>query len=306
VSVRLGLLTPVVRPDVRIDGTAGLVRATSRWELNADIEDVVEVVRTAEAFGYDFVSCAEHFALPIEVADAVGGRYWDPISTLAFLAARTTRIRLATHVIVLGYHHPLEILKRFGTLDHISGGRLILGVGVGQVEPEFAALGAAFRGRGERADESLRAIRCAMSLRNPSYTGRYYQYGDVVVEPSLRREVPIWVGGRTLRSLRRAIELGDGWMPYGLDAAALRRLLTRDDVTSLLSDRETPFDLVLPTEPAVDPLDDPDRARSIVDELTSLGANVLDVRLDHQSKEHLADQMGAMAELVKSASPPAH
>jgi alkanesulfonate monooxygenase SsuD/methylene tetrahydromethanopterin reductase-like flavin-dependent oxidoreductase (luciferase family) len=88
-----------------------------------------------------------------------GSRYWDPLATFGFLPARTEHIRLATSVLVLGYHHPLEIGKRYGTLDLVSGGRLVLGVGVGTLIEEFDLLQAPFDDRGERADDSLRPLR---------------------------------------------------------------------------------------------------------------------------------------------------
>src|ERR1700724_1289758 len=98
---------------------------------------------------------------------ARGGRYYDPLATFGYLAARTERIRLATHVLVLGYHHPLEIAKRYGTLDVVSGGRLILGVGVGSLESEFALVGADFAERGARADEALVALRNGFAQSQP-------------------------------------------------------------------------------------------------------------------------------------------
>ena len=122
--------------------------------------------------------------------------YWDPLSTFGYLAARTARIRFATNVLVLGYHHPLEIAKRYGTLDKVSGGRLVLGVGVGTLKEEFDLLGAPYDDRGDRADDALRALR--VPSRGPSQLprGPYYDYRDLVVDPCAAQEhVPIWVGG---------------------------------------------------------------------------------------------------------------
>ena len=124
---------------------------------------------------------------------------------------------MATHVLVLGYHHPLAIVKRYGTLDVVSGGRLILGVGVGTLEQEFALLGAPFDDRGERADASIRQLR--RSFGQPEVDG-------FVVDPSgLQAPPPIWIGGRTARSLRRAVELGDGWVPFGLTPTEVAAML---------------------------------------------------------------------------------
>ncbi len=133
---------------------------------------------------------------------------------------------------MLGYHHPLAIAKRYGTLDQVTGGRLILGVGVGSLAEEFALLDAPFADRGVRADDAIRALRVALSQREPSYHGEYYSFEDFVVDPCARQdEVPLWVGGRTARSLRRAVELGDGWAPFGLRTAELAPMLERSRAT---------------------------------------------------------------------------
>src|SRR5204862_6225581 len=102
-------------------------------------------------------------------------------STFGYLAGCTERIRLVTHVLVLGYHHPLEIAKRYGTLDRVCGGRLVLGVGVGSLAEEFALLGAPFADRGERADDAMRALRAALSQSRPEYHGTFYEFDGFVI-----------------------------------------------------------------------------------------------------------------------------
>ena len=219
----LGIVTPVV---TRLPG------AHARWEAEAGIDEITRVVVEAERLGYDFCTCSEHVAVPVRVAEVRGGTYWDPLALFGYLAARTSAIRLATFVLVLGYHHPLAIAKRYGTLDVVSGGRLILGVGSGTLEEEFALLGAEFAGRGAVADDAMRALRAALSQREPSYAGDHYAFGGMLVEPhAVQPHVPLWVGGRTARSLRRALELGDGWAPFGLRTAELGELLERARAT---------------------------------------------------------------------------
>jgi len=127
--MRLGIVTPVVNLNPRF--------APPQWELDGEVSDVVAVARAAEQLGYGWVTCSEHVAIPVSVAETRGGRYWDPAVTLSYVGASTSRIRLLPYVLVLGYHHPLEIVKRFGSLDVASGGRLILGVGVGTLQAEF-------------------------------------------------------------------------------------------------------------------------------------------------------------------------
>src|SRR3954464_15541729 len=170
-DVELGIVTPVLRLWPRAHG---------RWEPDGTIDDVVAIAVAADALGYHHLTCSEHVGIPRPIAEVRGGRYWDPLATFGFLAAHTTRIRFATHVLVLGYHHPLEIAKRYGTLDRVSGGRLVLGVGVGSLEREVDLLGAPFTGRGERADDALRALRASMGTREVEYHGTHYDYADLL------------------------------------------------------------------------------------------------------------------------------
>lgn len=217
--MRIGLSTPIV---MQLPGIS------SAWERNGGVADLAKIAHTADELGFDHLTCAEHIVVPLTQAEGRGLTYWDPLSTLGFLAALTNQIRLATSVIVLGYHHPLEIAKRYGTLDRLSGGRLVLGVGVGSLAEEFEMLGATFEGRGERADDAIAAVRSSISTTRPAYDGRFFRFDDVALEPcAVQPRVPIWVGGRTMRSLRRAVDLADGWMPFGLATSEIGRLLGR-------------------------------------------------------------------------------
>jgi probable F420-dependent oxidoreductase len=284
--VRLGLITPVLTLNPRIH---------NRWEREGTFEDVVRIVETADGLGFHHVTCSEHMAVPVGYEDTRGTRYWDALATFGFLAARTRSIRLATHVLVLGYHHPLEVAKRYGTLDRVSGGRLVLGVGVGSLEEEFAVLGADFAARGERADDALRAVRAALSEREPSYHGSHFSFDGMVVEPhAVQTPVPIWVGGRTRRSLRRALELGDGWAPFGL---------APEEVAAAIDEQGRPGDLVLAPEPAVDPMDAPDATLEILARYVQAGATVLNLRLRHRSATHCCEQLEALAQLFPPDPP---
>src|SRR5512143_1600498 len=135
--MRFGLATPVVtcHPD-----------HAAPWEAEAGPADIARIAVAADSLGYHHLTCSDHVAIPAAVAPVRGARYYDPLATFGFLAAQTERIRFLTHVLVLGYHHPLEIAKRYGTLDRLSGGRVILGVGIGTLEEEFRLLGARFEG----------------------------------------------------------------------------------------------------------------------------------------------------------------
>ena len=210
---------------------------------------------SADRLGYHHLTCSEHVVVPTDVALVRGSRYWDPLATFGYLAALTTRVRLATNVLVLGYHHPLEIAKRYGTLDRLSGGRLILGLGVGSLREEFELLGVPFADRGPRADDALSALRSSLSVSVPDYDGPYYRYSGMVVDPcALQAPVPLWIGGRTARSLRRAVELGDGWAPFGIRASEVRSMLAEAQGTPAWAVRTGPLEVVLRNGRPADPM----------------------------------------------------
>lgn len=283
---RLGLNTPLL---TALPGNFG------PWERSATVADLSRVVVEAERLGFDHVTCSEHVAVPTTVAEQRGGTYWDPLATLSFLAARTDRIRLAPHVLVLGYHHPLAIAKRYGTLDVLSGGRLALGLGVGSLREEFELLDAEFTGRGARADDALRALRRAWGTTTPSYSGSHFSFSDVVVDPcALSREPTIWIGGRTRRSLRRAVELGDGWVPFGLSA---------DELGGLLGSVELPdaFEVVLSPQGPLDPSGEPGPTAETLARLREVGATVVSVRLKAGSLTHYLEQQAAVVDLLPDA-----
>ncbi len=290
-ALRLGIVTPVV---------TCLPQAHAHWEERAGITEIAEVVTAAEALGYDFCTCSEHVAVPVDVASVRGGTYWDPLAVFGYLAAITNRIELATFVLVLGYHHPLAIAKRYGTLDAVSGGRLVLGVGSGTLEEEFTLLGAPFGDRGPRADDALRALRAALSQARPEYAGEYFAFRDLLVEPhAIRARVPIWIGGRTARSLRRAVELGDAWAPIGLRTHELGDLLTRARETAAWADRSMPIEVVLQNDRPWDPGADGERVAEQLGRMEQIGATGVAVRFVHHSPAHYVEQLAALTELVR-------
>ncbi|MEU3270265.1 TIGR03619 family F420-dependent LLM class oxidoreductase [Saccharomonospora sp. NPDC006951] len=283
--MRFGLLSPVV---VQLPGTA------ATWEKTAGADDLATIAEHADLLGYHHLTCSEHVGVPSEIAATRGSVYWDPLATLSYLAARTRHIRLVTNVLVLGYHHPLALAKSYGTLDLLSGGRVVLGVGVGSLREEFDLLGAPFDNRGERADDALRALRAAWGRHRPRYQGDHYAFDDIVVTPCApRTDVAFWVGGRTRRSLRRAVELGEGWMPFGLSPGRVRALLGTVDPPPR-------FDVVLQPG-ALDPLGDPAATLHTVAEAEQAGATMLNARFVHHDLRHLLAQLTALTELFPSA-----
>ncbi|HEY6624570.1 MAG TPA: LLM class F420-dependent oxidoreductase [Acidimicrobiales bacterium] len=289
----VGITTPVLTmlPD-----------AHASWEVDGSIDDVATLAKVADRLGYSHLTCSEHVVVPTEIAAVRGSRYWDPLATFGFLGAVTTRIRFSTNVLVLGYHHPLEIAKRYGTLDQVTGGRLTLGLGVGSLKEEFELLGAAFDDRGPRADDAISALRAALSNPLPEYAGTYYRFTGMAVDPCARQPVvPLWIGGRTARSLRRAVELGDGWVPFGLRVAEMGAMVADASRTAAWAARSSPLEVILSNGPPVDPAGDPDGARRIVDRLVEAGATGLQLQFVHHSLAHYLEQLEAMAELMSLA-----
>jgi len=288
--MKLGIITPVV---------TRLPRAHAKWEPDAGIAEIEQIAVVADRLGYEFLTCSEHVAVPVEVAKVRGGTYWDPLAVFGYLAARTTSIRLATFVLVLAYHHPLAIVKRYGTLDTVSGGRLVLGVGVGTLAEEFDLLGVEMDGRGARADEAMRAIRASFGVEVPSFDGPTYRYSDFLVEPAgVQTPPPIWVGGSSARSLRRAVELGEGWAPFALSPSEVAQMLAEARATDAWSARTAPLDVILRPERALDPLGDANAARRAADELRDAGATMLSVTVRSTSVEHYCDQLAALHDLL--------
>jgi probable F420-dependent oxidoreductase len=279
-ALKLSIGTPVVTMDPKTHAA---------WEETASIEDVARIAEAADRLGYHHLTCSEHVALPAAELARRGSRYWDPLATFGFLAARTSRIRFTTLVLVLGYHHPLDIAKRYGTLDKVSKGRLILGVGVGTLREEFDLLGAPFEQRGARADDALRALRASLSHQQPAYHGEFYDFEGFIVDPcAVQERVPLWVGGRSLRSLRRATTLADGWCPFAVAPAQAAEWLRSMDPPA-------GFEVVLPPTGKLDPIDEPGRTQEILAETAAYGATIVSCSFRHRSIEEYLDNLEALS-----------
>jgi probable F420-dependent oxidoreductase len=280
--VKLGIMTPVV---------TNVAGAPLTWEKNATVDDVGRIAEAADRLGYHHMTCSEHIGLPSSEAARRGTRYWDPLATFGYVSARTSRIRLATMTLVLGYHHPLEIVKRYGTLDHVSNGRVILGLGVGSLKEEFDLLGASFEDRGARGDDALRALRAALPSNEPTYDGEFYSFGGLTVDPcALQPHVPFWIGGRTKRSLRRAVTLADGWSPFNVPLATAAEWLKAWELPE-------EFEVVLMAEQLLDPVGDPEQAEESLHALAAAGTTTVSAVFFARSLEHYVEQLHALAEL---------
>jgi probable F420-dependent oxidoreductase len=188
-------------------------------------ESLVGLAEAAERLGYRTVYLPDHLLPPAPYGDTYSGVY-EPLVTLAHLAARTSTIRLGTSVLVLPMRSPFVVAKQVATLDRLSGGRAVLGVGVGWDRTEFAAVGADFATRGARTDEAIALIRHLFRDGGP-FAGRFHRFDAGVFAPVPRHQVPIMVGGTTDRALRRTAELADEWQGVGLDAAGFARCAER-------------------------------------------------------------------------------
>ncbi|PTH86941.1 LLM class F420-dependent oxidoreductase [Streptomyces sp. A244] len=187
------------------------------WEAEAGPDDLLEIARAADRAGFDYLASCDHIGIPRRLAAAMSTVWYDPVATLAFLAAGTERVRLLSHVAIVGLRHPLLTAKQYATLDHLSGGRLVLGVGAGHVQEEFEALGVDFRGRGAVLDECLDALRAALGPDEfPEHHGKLYDFEGLGQRPRPTQDrVPVWVGGSSPAAVRRAALKGDGWLPQG-------------------------------------------------------------------------------------------
>jgi len=187
-----------------------------RWEAGAGVDELGTTARVAEHAGFAYVAVCDHVAIPKERAHAMTTTWYDCVTTLAYLAALTHRVHLLSQVYVLPYRHPLMVAKQWMTLDALSGGRAILGVGAGHVEGEFAALGVDYDRRGALLDEAIDAVRAAFAGEYTDHEGDGWAYEEVGLTPRpVQASLPVWVGGSSPAALRRAAERGDGWLPSG-------------------------------------------------------------------------------------------
>jgi probable F420-dependent oxidoreductase len=272
-------------------------RVSMPWEREGTVDDMVRVAQSCDAAGFLYVAVCHHVAIPRVPAETMSTQWFDPIATLAYVAATTARTRLMSNVFVAGYQHPLVTAKAFATLDRLSGGRAIVGLGAGHVEGEFDALGVPFGARGELTNRALAVIKDALS---------HEWVGDVGLAPRPVQEPhpPIWIGGSGRPALRRVARLGDGWIPQ---ATPIERL--GDDIAWILHecDRVRPgaapeigYHLVAHVGTAAwelpkGVLSGP--AARIVEfantRLGALGVSHLQVRLMARSADELCDQVAA-------------
>lgn len=184
-------------------------------------------------------------------------------------------------------------------MDRISGGRAVLGVGVGSLVEEFALLDAPFEDRGPRADDAMAALRAAMGVRVPAYLGNYVQFDGMIVDPGLRAGTEVWVGGRSRPSLRRAIEFADVWSPFSLSLAETTALLSELRIADLLAAREKPLRIFFYSGiEQIDPIGDRDSVLRQLHALRDAGIAGFIPHFTSSSRSHFIEQVEALAALA--------
>ena len=207
----------------------------------AQIESLAQIALRAERLGYDGAFLSDHIAIPTKLQSrypyrsdgrfplTATDRILEPVTTLAYLAAVTTRLRLGFSVLVLPYRHPVLNAKMLGTLDVISNGRLILGAGVGWMREEFDALASDYEARGAVTDEHIEMLKAFWINPAPDVSGEHYRVAGLGMAPPPVSEPhpPIWTGGISPPALRRAAGLADGWHGVRQSPADVARVATR-------------------------------------------------------------------------------
>ena len=291
-----------VPPGRRVYGMQLPIQAQSsyfvaEWEKSAGPAELSRLARACDDNGYSYVGVCDHVALPESVVGGMGTHWADPIATLGWLAGLTTRVGLLTHVYVLPYRHPRVAAKQFATLDHLSGGRALVGVGAGHVEAEFAHLGVDFHGRGKAMDRGIPEL--AAALENEFVDG----FG-ARPRPAQTPRPPIWVAGSSPVAIKRAARLGDGWLPQGPSNQEMVDALVSERERAGRADEAMMIGHITPFIHVGEPTWDVGEATltgspaSIADRIlagTARGVNQLQVRFKARSCDELCDQITAFA-----------
>ncbi|MBO0514062.1 TIGR03619 family F420-dependent LLM class oxidoreductase [Streptomyces beijiangensis] len=278
------------------------------WEASATPDDLAEIARTADRGGFAYIAGCDHVAIPRRLADGMSTVWYDPVATLSFLAGITTRVRLMSHVAVVGLRHPLITAKQYATLDHLSGGRLILGVGAGHVQEEFEAVGADFAGRGGVLNETIDALKAALGPDEyPEHHGERFDFSGLGQLPRPAQErVPIWVGGSSPAAVRRAAERADGWLPQGDPRSELPAQIAKLKGLREAAGVQEPITVGAITEPLYVGEPDwstgrrtltgkPDALAASLRAYGEMGVDQIQIRFRSRSRSELTDQMAAFA-----------
>jgi probable F420-dependent oxidoreductase len=211
------------------------VTIPNNWGI-ADPQRVLALGPLAEELGYDSVWVMDHLLNNGYIRERLDDKpYYHPLATLSYLSATTKRVVLGTSVLVLPYHNPVELAKYTATLDQMSGGRVILGVGAGAMTEEFTALGVPFRQRGALTNECIAIMKELWTNPDPVYHSQRWNLSDFKFSPKpvQKPHIPLWIGGSSPGARRRAATMGDGWHPSGMTPEVFSQ--GRDEIRQLAS-----------------------------------------------------------------------
>jgi probable F420-dependent oxidoreductase len=199
--------------------------AAEPWEASAGPADLLHIAAAADRLGFFSVSVSDHVVIPRDRVETMSATWYDPVAVLGAVAACTSRVHLFTRALILPFRAPLLAAKSAVTLDALSGGRLILGVGAGHVREEFDAVGVDFTRRGALLDQAIDVITAALLDEYPEIETKDWTVRDLAVGPRPARSPrpPIWVGGSSGPALRRAARRADGWFPQVADPELFER-----------------------------------------------------------------------------------
>jgi probable F420-dependent oxidoreductase len=241
----------------------------------------------AETRGFESVWITDHIAIPPDDAEGSGGRYTDPLTTLAWLAGATTTIGLGVGVLVVPYRPPLPTAKAIATVQELSGERLLLGLAVGWMDAEFRALGVDRHQRGRHTDETLEFLARCFAADVVTSNGQDFLFKPRPAAP------PIYIGGRAPHALRRAVRFGHGWLPMARDPESL----AADLETFAGLAREAGGSPGPVTAMAGLPLAEPERARRLLEAYADLGLERLVCALRYRTLDEYQSQLDALASL---------
>ena len=288
----------------------------------ANPESMFRTVQLAEALGYHLVMTSDHIAVTPDVSSRYPAPFYEPLTTLGWLAGITRSIEIGTTVIIVPYRSPLEIARACANVDGLSAGRFILGVGVGWAQQEFDALGIPFHRRGAITDEYLEAIKLLWTRDVASYEGKFVSFHDIHTAPRPVRtpHPPIWVGGSSDLAMRRAIRYGDAWHPIRIRVSEFRdRDVPRLRVIAEREQRSTPalcprirlriMDQPMPDEQRIAGEGDLDQIRQDLESLEALGCEyvLLDTYFDDvEATTHHETSWQMLATVAEKALDLAH
>jgi probable F420-dependent oxidoreductase len=227
----------------------------NNWGIE-DVQALIQLASRAETLGFASVWVHDHVFNAGHVFRRIGYKpYYEPLTLLSYVAARTERVGLGTSVLVLPYHNAIRLAKTAATLDVLSGGRLILGVGVGAVAPESEAMGSAFAERGAITDEAIAVMKELWTKDDPSFAGKYYRFSGMPFSPKPLQQphIPLWIGGSSRAAIRRAVRLGNGWHPIATSPDTLRQGMSYLRAQAQAAGRdvaEIPVSLSIPVGPS--------------------------------------------------------